>query len=77
MFLLFEPLITMASIQYANDSDGRQRRKLYDQAYSHRAIRDYFDVFRKVVPALERIHGLSQTGSEPQETLLKLREIQL
>ena len=49
LFLIFEPLITMDSIQYANGSDGRQRRKLYDQSYTHQAIIDYYDTFQQVL----------------------------
>ena len=47
-FLLFESLMTMDSIQFANGSDGRQRRKVYDQAYTHQAIQQYYEVFQKV-----------------------------
>ena len=48
LFLLFEPLITMDSIQYANGTDGRQRRKLFDQSYSHQSIVDYYSTFQRV-----------------------------
>ena len=55
LFLLFEPLITMDSIQYANGADGRKRRKMYDQSYSHQAITEYYETFQKVsVPLRSR-----------------------
>ena len=48
LFLLFEPLIGKMSIQYANDEDGRERRRNYDVSFSHEAVNDMMDVFNKV-----------------------------
>ena len=55
LFLLFEPLITMDSIQFANGTDGRKRRKLYDQSYTHQAIIEYYDCFQKVLSENESL----------------------
>ncbi|XP_065836186.1 cytochrome P450 20A1-like [Oscarella lobularis] len=49
LFLLFEPLIGKMSIQYANDEDGRERRRNYDVSFSHEAVNDMMDVFNKLV----------------------------
>ena len=48
LYMLIEPLITMDSIQYANGADGRKRRKIYDQSYSHQAITEYYETFQRV-----------------------------
>ena len=48
LFMLFEPLMTPESIQFANGSDGRGRRKAYDPVYSHESVRQYYDTFYSV-----------------------------
>ena len=48
LYMLIEPLITMDSIQYANGADGRKRRKIYDQSFSHQAITEYYETFQRV-----------------------------
>ena len=47
LFLLFEPLITAQSIQFANGADGRQRRQEYDRTFSHDALDSYYSTFNK------------------------------
>ncbi len=48
LFLLFQALIGADSVQYANGVDGRTRRKLYDPAFGHDAIRYYMGTFNEV-----------------------------
>ncbi|KAL3872161.1 hypothetical protein ACJMK2_040108 [Sinanodonta woodiana] len=48
LFNFFEPLDGPKCIQYANGSDGRNRRAIYDKALSHDAIRKYYQSFQEV-----------------------------
>ncbi|XP_064614142.1 cytochrome P450 20A1-like [Liolophura sinensis] len=48
LFKLLEPLITADSIQFANYEEGRRRRRVYDKAFSHAAISQYYSSFQKV-----------------------------
>ncbi|KAK3588054.1 hypothetical protein CHS0354_012100 [Potamilus streckersoni] len=52
LFKLFEPMIGPKCIQYANGSDGRSRRTLYDKALSHDANRNYYQSFQEVANEL-------------------------
>jgi len=45
LFALFKPLIGDHSIQYANDEDGKNRRKLLDPYFSHVGTKAVFPVF--------------------------------
>ena len=46
---MFKPFIGEKCIQYANGSDGRARRHLYDQVLTHDAIKKYFLQFQEVL----------------------------
>ncbi|CAC5367291.1 CYP20A [Mytilus coruscus] len=46
LFKLFKILIGPKSIQYANKQDGRTRRKNYDEALTHDAIKKYYETFQ-------------------------------
>ena len=48
MLEIFRPLITSESIEFANYEEGRSRRRQYDPAFQHKAIRTYFNVFVEV-----------------------------
>lgn len=45
LFSLFRPLIGEESIQYANDEDGKKRRKLLDPFFAHASVKKIFPVF--------------------------------
>ena len=46
---MFKPFIGEKCIQYANGSDGRARRHLYDQVLTHDSIKKYFLQFQEVL----------------------------
>ena len=48
LFKSGEPLLPPQSIQYANDTDGKTRIRLYDHFYSHTAMKDYYNIFKEV-----------------------------
>lgn len=54
LFQLFEPLIGPKSIQYANGTDGRARRDLYDKCLTAGAIRKYFLTFQEIADELAK-----------------------
>lgn len=54
LFKMFEPLIGPKSIQYANKTDGRTRRSLYDGAFSHETIKSYYQVYQDVTDDLAK-----------------------
>ena len=49
LFEMFKPFLGEKCIQYANGSDGRARRHLYDQVLTHDAIKKYFLQFQEVL----------------------------
>jgi hypothetical protein len=48
LFEAFSDLIGNKSIQYANGAEGRKRRHLIDEGFSHKAVAYYYDHFVKV-----------------------------
>ena len=48
LFEMFMPLIGQKCIQYANGTDGRARRHLYDKVLTHDAVKRYFLQFQEV-----------------------------
>ncbi|XP_074651850.1 cytochrome P450 20A1-like [Tubulanus polymorphus] len=52
IFKLFEPLIGAKSIQFANGADARQRRKLYDNCYSHQEVSALYPLLNEMVEEL-------------------------
>lgn len=48
LFAMFEPLIGASSIQYANGSEGRSRRRNYDRAFSHDNLKNYYESFQEM-----------------------------
>ncbi|XP_052805884.1 cytochrome P450 20A1-like [Mya arenaria] len=51
-FRLFEPLIGMKCIQYANGQEGRARRRHYDTVFTHEATKKYFLDFQEIADEL-------------------------
>eukprot|EP00026_Physarum_polycephalum_P007610 Phypoly_transcript_07674.p1 GENE.Phypoly_transcript_07674~~Phypoly_transcript_07674.p1 ORF type:complete len:491 (+),score=77.86 Phypoly_transcript_07674:33-1505(+) len=45
LFALFKPLIGDLSLQYANDEDAKNRRKLLDPFFAHSSVKNVFPVF--------------------------------
>ncbi|XP_033762755.1 cytochrome P450 20A1-like [Pecten maximus] len=54
LFKMFEPLIGPKSLQFANKSDGRTRRHVYDGAFSHDTIKSYYQTYQDVSDALTK-----------------------
>ncbi|OWF40771.1 cytochrome P450 20A1-like [Mizuhopecten yessoensis] len=54
LFKMFEPLIGPKSIQFANKSDGRARRHLYDTAFSHDNTKRYYQTYQDVSDELAK-----------------------
>ena len=48
LFEAFSDLIGHKSIQFANGAEGRKRRHLMDEGFSHTAVAYYYDDFVKV-----------------------------
>lgn len=48
LFDAFADLIGQNSIQFANGAEGRKRRQLIDESFSHSAVTYYYDDFVKV-----------------------------
>ncbi|XP_052251216.1 cytochrome P450 20A1-like [Dreissena polymorpha] len=52
LFMMFEPVFSLKSIQFANGEDGRARRKHYDTVFTHEAMKRYFLDFQEVADGL-------------------------
>ncbi|XP_067649589.1 cytochrome P450 20A1-like [Haliotis asinina] len=52
LFQLLEPLIGAKCIQYANGSDGRGRRAVFDKSFSHEELKIYYPCLQKVTDDL-------------------------
>lgn len=54
LFKMFEPFIGPKSLQFANKSDGRERRNQYDKPFSHDEIKRYYQTYQDVSDELAR-----------------------
>ncbi|XP_005090891.1 cytochrome P450 20A1 [Aplysia californica] len=54
LFRFIEPLISMQSLQFANGSDGRMRRKAYDRPFSHENLKKHFAEFQTIAGIVEK-----------------------
>ena len=48
LFLVYEPLITESSVQYATGVEARSRRKLYEGMHSPEAMKHYSSMLTTV-----------------------------
>ncbi|XP_035826890.1 cytochrome P450 20A1 [Aplysia californica] len=51
---LFEPLLGSQAIVYANVSEARRRRKVYDRPFSHENLKKYFPEFQEIAAMVEK-----------------------
>ncbi|XP_035826942.1 cytochrome P450 20A1-like [Aplysia californica] len=54
LFLSFKVLSGSSSLQYANGSEGRRRRKAYDRPFSHENLKKYFPEFQEIAGMVEK-----------------------
>ncbi|KAL4222448.1 hypothetical protein ACF0H5_018487 [Mactra antiquata] len=54
LYELFKPLIGAKCIQYANGTEGRARRQLYDKCLTHDAVKKYFLDFQEIANELAK-----------------------
>ena len=69
LFEAFSGLIGKKSIQYANGAEGRKRRHLIDEGFSHKAVAYYYDHFVKVANELS-----DKWASQPSEQHIALSQ---
>ncbi|XP_074646233.1 cytochrome P450 20A1-like [Tubulanus polymorphus] len=63
MYKAFLPLVGAKSLIYANGTEGRQRRKLYDSCYSHQEVNSLYPLFNELWAEME--HTVSSVPPVP------------